>query len=247
MISKIEVTMKRRSLISQCVLFAILLIGATVSIPTVAAGSYLVVVPNAHDFGEVEIGSSSTTIIIMLNTNGHPIEFYDISLKAGSSDDFYIVSDLVFPFKVDPTYSFDVEIAFSPTSEGASVAVLQIISDADNPLVEVDLVGVGVTQEPSPSEQIAAILAFFDEAVQDGALIGRGPAGVADWRLNRLRTMLTRAQFLIDRGWFRLACWQLARAYGRTDGQPFPRDYTEGESAVELANMIWDLRVSICD
>ncbi|MHC4432496.1 MAG: hypothetical protein ACYTBS_11715 [Planctomycetota bacterium] len=83
------------------------------------------------------------------------------------------------------------------------------------------------------------IIEFFDAAVADGTLAGRGalPA-VAEFRLNLMRALLEIADVLILEGQVDLARFFLELAYDFTDGQPGPMDLVEGDAAPELATRI---------
>jgi len=212
--------------------------------PLIWPGAMLVVFPTDHDFGDVELGTSDTTIITLLVGDGVPIEVSNIYFKAGSSVDFSIITELNFPLVIYPYEFFDLTITFSPSSSGDWLAILVIESNADNPLVEVTLRGVGIEAEPAPMT-IEEILAFFDESVIEGTLEGKGRGKLALVRLFVLRKMIKRAGKLIDRGRIRAACRMLMRAYKRCDGIRRPPDFVKGEALPELASMIQQLRSTL--
>ena len=201
--------------------------------------------PWTHDFGDVQVGTSSTTIIIISNIDGHVLVISSIGFGGGSSSDFSITLAPTLPAVVDSGEWIDVEVTFSPSSEGYASAVLEIESnDPVNSLVKVDLGGVGVAVAP-PLVTIEDILTFFDESVDDGTLSGRGRGWLAKLRLCLMRQMLEIAGEFIEHDRINAACFMLQRAYLRTDGLPWPRDFVEGEATDKLADMIWDLRVGL--
>ena len=99
--------------------------------------------------------------------------------------------------------------------------------------------------EPDPEEEIAAILSFIDESLEDGTLTGDGPGNSAERRLNALRNMIEAAGDLFEDGFFGQACQQLTDAYKKTDGLPRPPDFVSGDAATGLADMILDLLASM--
>jgi hypothetical protein len=232
--------MKKLSLAAICAVVLVFMLG--LSAP-VQAEPFIEVVPLDHDFGDVQVGSSSTAIITISNINGQTLEIYSVSLS-GSGD--FAISMEPDPIVVSGM-STAVEITFAPSAVGYVSAILDIESnDQANPIVSVSLSGVGVAAEPPPSPSIDDILAFFDASVEDGTLYGSGRlSGVAEWRLNRLRNMIVRAGVFIDNGWIELACWQLRRAYRRCDGLPRPPEFVAGPATSTLAQMIFDLMAGL--
>lgn len=101
------------------------------------------------------------------------------------------------------------------------------------------------TPGPTPSEQIDNTLDFIEDSVNDGDLEGDGPGKSADNRLNALINMIEEAGALIDDGQIAEACDQLQAALKKTDGQPKPPDFVTGDAALELAEIIQDIRSSL--
>ncbi len=202
----------------------------------------IAVSPLSHDFGDVELGTSSTVVVTISNVGNGELTVSGIGLQT----DFAITSVPPASIVIGPSETVDVEITYTPTVLGRNSAVLKITSDdPDEPVVEVQLSAVGVEIPPPPSEQIANILAFFDTSVDDGTLAGDGPVNSAEKRLNALRNMLEAAGDLIENDLFEVACQQLIDIYKKTDGQPKPPDFVKGDAAPELASMIVELRGSL--
>jgi hypothetical protein len=125
-------------------------------------------------------------------------------------------------------------------------------TDAEGMLVETDQRGVDRPQ-PFPDGNcdigafelmqeapitIADLIELFDDAVDDGTLVGAGPGGSAAGRLNALRNMLLAAGDLLDQGDVDGACTQLQDAADRTDGDFPPPDFAQGDAAEELLDAI---------
>jgi len=230
--------MKKMGLAAICVVVLMFVVG--VSSP--AHADTLEVLPTDHDFGDVEVGTTVTTIVSMTNINGSNVEVFGLGFQAGGSDAFSVANAPPLPFIVVPGQTVEVHVAFTPSAAGYVTAVLQIEStDSLNPLQKVFLGGVGVGVQPPPVS-IQAILEFFDASVEAGTLDGTGTVPwLREWRLYRMRNMIERAGYFIDHGWIGLACWQLESIYNRCDGQSPPPDLVEGEAALELNAMILQL------
>jgi len=198
--------------------------------------------PLSHDFGDVELGTSSTVIVTISNMGNGDLNVSGIALET----DFAITSVPPASVVVKPDETVDVEITYTPTVLGYNSAVLKIASDdPDEPVVEIQLSAAGVEIPPPPSEQIANILAFFDASVNDGSMVGDGQGNSAEKRFNALRNMVEAAGDLIENELFEEACQQLLDVYRRMDGQPKPPDFVKGEAAPELAAMIQELITSL--
>ena len=215
---------------------------------TVTPVGNIQVSPEAYDFGDVELGSASSTLITIVNSDpsgSDSLYVSDISLAEGSSADFAITVNPA-GSTLQPGDSVDVEIAFAPTATGYAAATLQIASDDPfSPLIQVSLGGVGVNNEPPPEEQVAVVLAFMDAAVEAGSLAGEGPGGSAANRLSALENMIEASGDLIAAGAYDEACAQLGAALKKCDGQPSPPDFVSGDAASTLQQMIAELRAAL--
>lgn len=191
----------------------------------------LEVSPDTFDFGDVEVGTSVSTLVTVMNM-GAAEEVLDVAISG--SADFAIASSV--PATISPGSIVYIQITFSPSAEGYAAADLAV-----NGLAVSSLGGMGVAYEPPPSATVADILAFFDSSVGDGTLVGSGPGKSADGRRNALRNMIEAAGDLIEDGAFEDACRQLLDAYKRCDGLPSPPEFVSGPAASTLAGMILDL------
>lgn len=234
--------MKKLNLISAAGHILILILWLSASVPAYA-DQVIVVAPMDYDFGDVEVGSSSTAIITISNFNGHALVVYSLSLLGSADFSITMAPDL--PAVVVPQMTTEVEVTFAPSSDGYVTAVLEIASnDAANPLVSVSLGGMGVPQEQPPLS-VADIMAFFDASVADGTLFGNGSGKSANGREGALRNMIEAAGDLIDDGDIAEACQQLVDACNRTDGLERPPEFVAGPAASSLAQMIMDLMASL--
>ena len=206
----------------------------------------LEVLPTDHDFGDVEVGMTATTIVSMTNINGSDVEVYGLGFQVGSSADYSMVDAPPVPFMVVPGETVEVEVAFSPSAAGYVTAVLLVDStDSINPVQEVSLGGVGVEVQP-PSWGVGDILAFFDASVEAGTLDGRGERPrMKRARLRAMRNLLKAAGDLLEGGYMGWACFMLERAHVRSDGMPRPLDFVEGADNAELNGMIGQLMADL--
>ena len=216
---------------------------------TVTPGGNIKVSPAEYDFGDVELGSWSSTIITITNPAGgtyeDPLIIENISLTGGGSGSFAVTVNPA-GSTVLPGESNDVGITFTPLAEGYVTTTLQIVSDDPVfPLIEVALGGVGVLDELPPEGQIAAILSFIDASVEAGTLTGNGPGKSAENRLNAMQNMIEACGDLIEDELYEEACGQLDAALKKCDGQPNPPDFVTGPAALVLRSMIEVLRTTL--
>jgi hypothetical protein len=196
--------------------------------------------PASHDFGEVELGTSKTLAVTVSNTGCGELTVTGASIDT----DFAITSVPPSSMVVQPNEAEQLEISYTPTIIGQNSAVLKIYSnDADEPVVEVQLSATGVLIPPSPSEQIADILAFFDEAVEQGTIqsMWHGCGGWLkhnDFQLKILRCMLNVVKVSIEREKYEQACKMLRHVYLCCDGENRPPDTIKGDAVPEFAGMI---------
>jgi hypothetical protein len=241
--NKEEEGMKRLAVIGLGVL--VLIFGIVVSIQ---AQSIIEVTPTDYDFGNVTIDDAATTIVTIQNINGHIITISGVALTGTSDPAFSITSVEPLPIFLDwnGNSSTDVEITFAPKSAGYKTAVLVIQSDdLVNPVITIPLGGEGIEDTPDPLT-LDYIIAFFDDAVDTGALEGRGELKwIANKRLKAFRCILVAASTLFDSGYFDWGCFILKRAYLRSDSQPRPPDFVVGQARIQLADMILQLMADL--
>jgi hypothetical protein len=197
------------------------------------AQAQLEVAPAAHDFGDVEVGNSASTMVTVMNLGGGEEE---LNAAISGSAAFAITSNV--PATIAPFGIVDIQVTFTPSAEGLAEADLLI-----NGLLGSTLTGLGVAVEPPPSTSVADILEFFDASVADGTLCGHGPGKSANGRRNALRNQIEAAGDLIDDG--ADACQQLLNAYERCDGLSRPPEFVACPAAAALAQMILDLMADL--
>jgi len=100
---------------------------------------------------------------------------------------------------------------------------------------------------PAPIEQISQILEFTEDSVADGMLEGVGRGESADKKLGAWVNMLEFAGYAIMSDNYDIACDQLTAALAKCDGQSPPPDFVEGDAAGDLATMIQELIMELCE
>ena len=196
----------------------------------------------AHDYGDVNIGDSSTYVVQIQNVGNGEMEVNSVTLD-GSSD-FAITSAPAAPFTIAPSESIlvDIEITYTPSAAGtASTTVLIESDDEDESVVEVDLTGTGVVVEVPVEQQIQDIIDYLDDSVDAGTIIGYGPGNSPSKRLKALNNMLESASDLIAAEDYANAIAQLESVNKKTDGEKRPPDFIVGDNVATLNEMVNDL------
>lgn len=118
----------------------------------------------SYDFGELEVGKTSPSQIIMIrNTGKKSLEMGTISL-AGDKDNF-LFQDYCSNTRIIPSaYSYcTLRVAFKPLSEGLKKATISIPSnDPDTPMLEIALSG-GSNVVKTPNIEVAPLTEDFGE------------------------------------------------------------------------------------
>jgi hypothetical protein len=190
------------------------------------------------DLGRVEVGAFAQATVVISNAGAAPLEIQSLTLEQDQSLQFYTTALGQMPLAVDPNEFVQIGLLYAPVCEGQAAAALVLTSnDPAQGRLEIALGGEGFIRL-TPAQQIAAILTFFDGAVQDGTLVGQGPGKSAAWRLATLRHMLVSAQYLIERHQYSAAAQMLKAVQMKADGEYWPGDLVTGSAAGELRNKV---------
>jgi len=101
--------------------------------------------PQSLDFGRVKLGSSSAMTVSIANGGNANLSLQSVSLVQDSNPGFGYTPLPQLPLTVEPGKTVSVEVVFSPAAVGDALGVLRITGDdADTPVIEVVLTGIGV-------------------------------------------------------------------------------------------------------
>ena len=224
----------------------------TVKLGWIIATPQIEVNTDAVDFGEVEIGTEQTARVSVTNTGSANLSLQSIGILQDAEAGFSVTPLAQLPVTIEPDGVVEIELAFTPSGEGAAAATLQLgCDDPEYALVEVALTGTGFLSANdieivlTPREQIAEIIAFYKDGLKDGTIAGIGPGKSAKNKAVALGKMLLSAQKLINSGYDRLALVPLESAAKKTDGNKKPVDFVAGDSVAELNAMIDELIAAI--
>ena len=212
----------------------------------------IAVAPSAVEFGTVALGSSTTAMVTLSNVGSTNLIVSDLALASSGSGDFSITLGPTLPVTIAPgSDPVDVELTFAPSTIGLLVDTLEITSDDPFAgLVEVALSGTGELSEPPPEQQIADILAFFDQCTADDTCVGIdfGNPRAAEARERSIRNQIEAAGDLLADGLIEDACDLLRNILNRMNESPQPPDFLTGSAIPELVALIKTLRATLgCD
>lgn len=140
------------------------------------------------------------------------------------------------------------------SSLGGLFAVGVHSTTSDNPepgVYDIDFIGFGeqgdgIQQlELSVVKTIQDILDFYDNAVDDGILVGVGKGTSADNKINELRNKIEAVAEFLSIGDIEGACDQLYICYEKCDGDPKPKDFVTGDAAEDLGNIFENFMMNL--
>ena len=227
--------------------------------------------PTSWDFGELELGSSRAAIVTISGPDTREI-LLTVWLEQGSSSDFSIKTTIPEGgIQLQFGEIIEIEIVYTPSTIGLTSGSLYIRTDDPRAFPEtvVNLSGTGIAAASLPSQperiSVEDILAFFDNSVESGYLVGNdkgksaqnrlkagktpsykaylpnGKDKSAQNRLKALRNMIRSTGEIIKEGNNDLAFDKLLTILKKTDGQrspDSPPDFVKGDGAEMLAGMI---------
>jgi hypothetical protein len=195
----------------------------------------IAVEPVSIDFGQWLIGTSSVSTALIANHGDAELIIDSLNWLDGGSADFALAALPALPLTIAPAGSVELEVIYTPTAAGAAAATLVINSDdPDQPIVNITVAGEAVSPVVTPYEQIKAMIAFYDEAVQNGTIQGVGRSNCAKANVKMMKEALKITKALI-----RCQCKHCAIAVLKeldkfTDGQSRPADLVTGPAVAEL-------------
>ncbi|MEN8126825.1 MAG: choice-of-anchor D domain-containing protein [Planctomycetota bacterium] len=199
-----------------------------------------------YHFGQTDIETSQSGVVSVLNLGTAPLTIESLQLEQSQQAQFAFTPWQTLPAIVEPNSFIDLEIQFGPVAEGIDTAVLSISSnDPNDPVVDVVLTGEGVSAELSNEELIMNVLDVYESALEDGSIQGVGNGNSADNKTETFGKMLLIVDELIAAGLYDSAMEALRVIEAKCDGQKSPKDFIQGEAAVELNAMVNELIESL--
>jgi hypothetical protein len=206
-----------------------------------------ITMPSTLDFGEVDVGATKSANLGITHSAEVDVKV-EVTLL-GACPDFSAadVPEIIIP----PGQTGNVEIFYTPSEPGYCEDTGTLVFSWRTPFGwaqigtrTVVLSGTGLAApEPQgePSVDLGSVIAFFDQAVAQKKIRGKGKRQFARWRLNMVRRLLVIADREIQRGKTGKAVKLLKIVQKKIDGKNKPRrkkDFVKGEALSELAEMI---------
>ena len=204
-----------------------------------------------YDFGNVEVGSTQTTLMNISNIDSNEVKF-TMSFSLYSCGDFSIKTTLPQPMSILPNESVNVEIGYAPSFVGECSATLRIYTGSPMPSNEVTFSGIGVEQKPEQPEpgnisqllleKLQKIIDYTNESTIYLAFRSYEQDKLPEnQRLKAFKKMLVVSYNLIENGYLEAAHNKLKEIYKKVDGKPQSNDFVSSNKAAHLASMLQDL------
>jgi len=202
-----------------------------------------------HDFGEVEMGSSSPVVLTITSQEEMPTTITGLVFANTTCSDFAIISR---PESMTIAYnqSIDIVVGYTPSQVGTCSDTLRIYNGSPFPNTAT-FTGTGIQAVQAVQEvtepidltsqylmQIEGVRSFTKTSIEEGELKGKGKGKWAKRRLRVLKKMLATTSRMIENGDLEGACNKLAMIHKKIDGSPKPKDFVEGDAKGALAAKI---------
>ena len=213
--------------------------------PATGTSPVVVTFANVNAAGGTTVASSSSGPQLPTGFQvGNPPIYYDVSTTATYA------GAITLCFSYDPVaypggaslalYHFDsVSSSWQDVTTSVSTAPPLICG------ATASLSPFAVVIVPTATQQLANTLAFYDQSIHDGSLVGSGTGSVATARIKTLRGLLQAAAGLLAQHHKGLACVGLRLSLSLSDGRPVPADFVTGTAAPQLAAMIIKVRTAL--
>jgi hypothetical protein len=206
-----------------------------------------------YDFGDVELGSTQTTLVSISNLDNLTVVLTGVTFARDGCSDFSVVK-LPESMAIPPNESVNFEIGYSPSYIGECSATLRIYNGSPMPSNEVTFTGAGVEQKPEPPEpenisqllleKLQKIIDYTNESYTYQAFRSYEQDKLSERRLKAFKKMLVVSYHLIENGHFEAAHNKLREICKKVDGKPKSNDFVPSDNAAHLALMIHDLIAS---
>ena len=115
------------------------------------------------DFGQVTVGTTATQTITVTNSSAAAITVSQVTVSGNA----FSVSPITTPFTLNPSQSTSATFSFSPTSAGAAIGSVSIVSNASPSTLSIPMSGTGVVAGTPKLTATPSSIAFGN--VSDGA------------------------------------------------------------------------------
>ena len=203
-----------------------------------------------YDFGNVELGSTQTSLVNISNLDSVSVVLTGITIDKDGCSDISVVT-LPDSMTISPNGSVNVEIGYSPSFVGECSAILYIFTESTFIFNRVIFSGTGVEQEPMETEpnnisqilleKLQEILDYTNESITYKAFKSHEQDKLSENRMNTFKKMLAVTYHLIENGHFGAAQNKLRAVYKKVDGKPKSNDFVSSDRAAHLALLINDL------
>lgn len=203
---------------------------AFLGMPLSALAQEAAIVPDAIDFGVVDVGTSATEDITITSAIDDDLRIFAIVFLVGDNPTGAFQINVMDPIgdPMDQGTFVTIEVTFLPVAAGPHEATLTIVTnDGTNPIQTVPLSGVGFDAGD-------ALDLLYEIIMTDYGIVGVGSGNSAEGRLRAFENMLFEAFALLAAGDVSGACVQLEDAYNRADGDDNPPDFVDGGFIDEL-------------
>lgn len=123
--------------------------GDPIMIPLTGTGvvSNIVLSPTSHDFGSIELSTSSPPhAFTATNTGTGDLVIESVSISGPDAAEFSVITDMTMGQPIGPSESTSFEVIFSPSSSTSKSAKISVLSnDPDTPTVNISISGTGIT------------------------------------------------------------------------------------------------------
>ena len=121
--------------------------------------------PCSYDFGSVQVGKTSSYSIQLANNNTQPLVIFSKSVQG----DAFSFGSFPLPMRISPYSSIELPIVFAPTASGSTQGVLELISNAFNSPIDIDVYGTGAGNSNPQLAVSPATLSFGNVTVGSSA------------------------------------------------------------------------------
>ena len=134
---------------------------AVLAVPLMASSQCIEVTPESWDYGNVEVGTSTSQIFSVYSCQSTDLTIYYIGVVFGDTAAFSLTSAPDVPFAIPGGETEEFEVVFAPPDLGPYESSLYIVHDAAGSETFVNLYGVGVQQAPAEGKSWALIKALY--------------------------------------------------------------------------------------